>query len=74
MNLRCILVAMFFNLSHGSFLYWFGPMMRRHLVMSQNYLCITDAWLMIIFDQENSYLEVINFYFKYLAYRIPIDS
>ena len=74
MDLRCILVAMFFYLSHASSLYWSATMVRRHLVMSQKYWCIADAWLMMISDQANSCLEVITCSFKSLTYHIPLDS
>ena len=49
------------------------PWWRHILFISQKYWCITDAWLMIS-DQADSFLEVINFSFKYLAYRIPLTS
>ena len=74
MDLRCILVSMFFHLSHGFALYWSATMMMRHLVMSQKYWCIADAWLTMISDQANSCLEVITCSFKALAYCIPLTS
>ena len=73
MDLCSILVAMFVNLYHGSALYWSIAMMWRHLVMSQKYWCIANAWLMIS-DQVHSFLEVITFSFKDLVYRIPLAS
>ena len=74
MDLRCILVAMFVNLSHGSALFCSAAMMRTYLLMSQKYWCIVDAWLMMISDQANSCLEVITFSFKSLTYCIPLAS
>ena len=74
MDLRFSLVAMFINLSHGSTLYSSAAMMRRHLIMIQKYWCIVDDWLTMISDQYNSCLEVINFSFKDLSYRIPLAS
>ena len=37
-------------------------------------LMYSDAWLMMISNQENSLLEVITFAFKALAYHIPLAS
>ena len=71
MDLRCILVAMFVYLSHGSALYWSAAMMN--FLMSQKYWCIADARLMIS-DQVDSCLKVITFSFKSLTYRIPLAS
>ena len=73
MDLRCILVAMFVYLSHGSALYWSVAMMKTHFLMRQNYWCIADVCLMIS-DQVDSFLEVITFSFKSLAYRISLGS
>ena len=73
MDLRCILVAMFVNLSHGSALYWSAAMMRTHLFIIQNYWCIANAWLLIS-DQADSCLKVITSSFKAITYRIPLAS
>ena len=73
MDLRCIVVAMFIHFYHGSALYWFSSMMRNH-IMSKKYWCISEAWLMMIFDQAISFLEVINCSFKSLSYHIPLAS
>ena len=74
MDLRCILVVMVVYSSHGSALYWSTAMMRSRLDMSWKHLCITESWLMMIYDQAISFLEVINFSFKSLSYCIPLAS
>ena len=74
MDLRCILVAMFVDFSHGSALYWSIAMVKTYLLMSQKYWYIADAWLMLISDQAYSCLKVITCSIKALAYHIPLAS
>ena len=40
----------------------------------KKYGCIVESWLIMIFDQANSFLEVITCSFKSLACRIPLSS
>ena len=74
MDLHCILVAMFVHFPHGFSLYWSASMMRNHLDMSQKYWCIVESWLMMIFNQDISYLKVITCSFKDLSIHIPLAS
>ena len=74
MDIRCILVAMAVHSCHGSALYWSVAMVKTYFLMSQNYWCITDSRLMLISDQDNSFLEVITCSIKALAYRILLAS